>query len=150
MKKIIHIALLCLTTIVFSQEEKLDTKATTFAKLTFGRYGADCSGRGTCSFNTQATKAQANTKLIYNKNESLTLIIDRTKITLEDEIKIVGKQLTKNSKVNDFLFVMEDDFILDTTQQSNLKLPNDLSYIPKGNYPIQITNDTYIITIKLK
>lgn len=146
MKKIIHIALLCLTTIAFSQQKKTLINA----ELSLGRLGADCSGRGACGFNTSTTKAQANTQVTYNKDNSITLIIDRSKITKEEEFKIVGQYLTSTSKVNELTFVMEEDLTLEAETKIGLKMGNYLTKIAKGNYPVVITKDTFTIILRLE
>src|SRR5690606_40766168 len=67
-----------------------------------------CRGRGTCGFAKAESKEQANTQIINNKNSTITLIIDRSKITKEEEYKIVGQYLTTTSKVNELTFAMEE------------------------------------------
>lgn len=150
MKNIIYIAMLCITTIAFSQEKKEAEKATINAELSFGRLGLDCSGRGVCSFNTNTNKAQLNTQITYNKGNTITLIIDRTKITKTEEYKIVGQYLATTSKVNELTFIMEDDLDLDDETKTSLKTANHLTKIAKGNYPVFITKDTFTITLKLE
>ncbi|MDO6596362.1 hypothetical protein Q4512_05510 [Oceanihabitans sp. 2_MG-2023] len=150
MKKIIHIALLCLTTIAFSQVKNISEKTTINTELSFGRLGLDCSGRGACGFNTSTTKAQANTQVTYNKENTITLIIDRSKITKEEEYKIVGQYLTTTSKVNELTFIMEEDLTLEAETKIGLKTAKPLTKIAKGNYPIIITKDTFTIRLKLE
>ena len=83
--------LLCLTTIAFSQQKNATEKTTIKGELTFGK-NPDCIRRGgICTFNTSQNKALANTQITYNKDNTITLIIDRTKITIEEEYKIVGQ-----------------------------------------------------------
>lgn len=142
--------MLCLTSIAFSQEQKTIETLTTEATLTFGRYGTDCNGRGTCGFTTDISKAEANTTITYNKNNTITLIIDRTKVTKEEELKIVGKQLKRSSKLKDLMFVMAEELVLDNNTKHRLNTPKSLTKIAKGNYPIEITKTAFIITLKLE
>ena len=151
MKNIIYIALLCLTSIAFSQNQKSAIEASINAKITFGRNGADCSGRGTCSFNTNTNKASANAQIISNRDSNIiTLIIDRTKITNQEEIKIIGQPLSSDSIKKEFAFIMEDDFTLEAETKLQLKAPIQLTKIAKGTYPISITKETFTITFKLE
>lgn len=154
MKKIIYIALLCLTTIAFSQQKNTTEKTTINGELIFGK-NPDCIRRGgICTFNTSQNKAQANTQantqVTYNKDSTITLIIDRTKITKEEEYKIVGQYLTSTSKVNELTFIMEEDLMLEAETKIGLKMANYLTKIAKGNYPVVITKDTFTITLRLE
>ncbi|MCP4052318.1 MAG: hypothetical protein GY739_04475 [Mesoflavibacter sp.] len=143
MKKIIYIAMLCLPFIALSQANKLSTEA----NLTFGRHSLDCSGRGTCSFTSPDNK-QANTEIIYNKDNTLSLIIDRTRITMEDELKITGQNLQETYRSEDLTFVMEEDFEIPIEIKTKLNMSSNL--IVKGTYPIQVNETHFIITITLK
>ncbi len=150
MKKLIPIALLCLTTIAFSQQKNTTEKTTINGELIFGK-NPDCIRRGgICTFNTSQNKAQANTQVTYNKDNSITLIIDRSKITKEEEFKIVGQYLTSTSKVNELTFVMEEDLTLEAETKIGLKMANYLTKIAKGNYPVVITKDTFTIILRLE
>lgn len=150
MKKRLYIALLCITSIAFSQNKKASTIATVNTQITFGRQSLDCRGRGTCNFEKAENIENANATATYNKDNTVTLIIDRTKITKENEVKIVGKPLDDVFKVNELVFVMDEDFVLEKEIKSSLKTPEQVTKLAKGNYPIQITKETITITIKLE
>lgn len=150
MRIFFYIAMLCITSIAFSQQQKTTQTTSINAMLTFGRLGLDCSGRGACSFKTTENREDTNAVATYNKDNTITFIIYRSKITKEDDLKIVGQPLTRDSKVSDLTFVMEDDLILDTYTKSRLHTPLQLTKIPKGNYALSITEDTYTITLILE
>lgn len=150
MKNIIYTVLLCITSIAFSQEQKTTKTITTNAIVTFGRYGLDCAGRGVCSFTKTENKREANTTINYNKDHTITLIIDRTKITTTDAIKILGQPVTEQFKASDLTFAMEDHFNLEPELKTSLKTSKQITKIAKGNYPIQITKNHFIITLKLE
>ena len=150
MKKLIHIALLCITSIAFSQDKKTSNSTAINAQITFGRQSLDCRGRGTCSFEKVESIKEANAIVTYNKDNTITLIIDRTKITKEDEAKIVGKPIAEVLNVNKLVFTIQDDLTLETEIKSNLKTEQNITKIAKGNYPIQVTKETFTITIKLE
>ncbi|WP_452230956.1 hypothetical protein [Lacinutrix sp. MEBiC02404] len=150
MKKHTLIAMLCLPLMLFSQQKNTTEKTSINGELTFGK-NPDCIRRGgICTFNTSQSKAQGNTQIIYNKENSITLIIDRTKITKEEEYKIVGQYLTTTSKVNALTFIMEEDLTLEAETKTGLKTAKHLTKITKGNYPVYITKDTFTIILKLE
>ncbi|QRM89080.1 hypothetical protein FG167_07475 [Lacinutrix sp. WUR7] len=146
MKKIIHIAMLCLTTIAFSQEKTV--RQTIFVNTSWE--GKRCNGSNGLCYISSTNKAQANTQITYNKENTITLIIDRTKITKEEEYKIVGQHLTATSKVNELTFIMEEDLTLEAETKTGLKTANHLTKIAKGNYPVVITKETFTITLRLE
>ncbi|WP_290700713.1 hypothetical protein [Lacinutrix sp.] len=154
MKKIIYIVLLCTISIAFSQEKRTEKrteeKTAINTELKFGKYTDCLRPGGICTFNVNSNKSQTNTTATYNKDNTVTLIIDRTKITKEDEVKIFGKQLDDVFKVNELVFVMDENFVLEKEIKSSLKTPEQVTKLAKGNYPIQITKETITITIKLE
>jgi len=150
MKKTIYIAMLCIPLIAFSQQKNVIEKNTVSSELIFGKYTDCLRPGGICTFNTSTTKAQANTQVTYNKDNSITLIIDRSKITKEEEFKIVGKYLTTTSKVKELTFIMIEDLTLEAETKSGLKTAKYLTKIAKGNYPVVITKDTFTITLRLE
>lgn len=141
---------MCIPLVLFSQQKTTKANTTSNGELTFGKYTDCLRPGGICTFNTSQNKAQANTQISYNKDNTITLIIDRTKITKEEEYKIVGQHLTATSKVNALTFVMEDDLMLETETRTNLKIANHLFKIAKGNYPVYITKETFTINLKLE
>ena len=145
-----YVAWLMLPFVVISQNPKTTQNTPINAKSSFGRLGSDCSGRGVCSFNIDSNKAQVNSQLIYNEDYTLTLIIDRNKITKEEEVKIVGEILTETSKVNEITFLMEDELVLKDETKTTLKITNQLTKIAKGNYSALITKNTITLTLILE
>ncbi|WAC03719.1 hypothetical protein N7U66_09985 [Lacinutrix neustonica] len=151
MKKIIHtVTLLCITTMVYSQEQKEANNTAIDGVSTFGRLGSDCSGRGICSFTTSTNKSQPNTRLIYNEDNTVTFFIDRTKITTEDVYKIIGGKITEHSKGDAFTFILEASLELDSSMLSKLEITLPITTILKGNYPVAITNESFIMTLKIQ
>ncbi|WP_213524259.1 hypothetical protein [Nonlabens sp.] len=98
MKILIPIALPCLLTSAYSQEEISDGFIAT--ELIFGKLPRATTepcgfGRGICKFKTNGSIASSNASATFNKNGTLTILIKRDKITLEDEVRIVGMKLIK-------------------------------------------------------
>ena len=150
MKKNIYMALLCITSIAFSQEQKSNESLTANATLTFGRYGKDCSGRGICSFSISADQSVANALATYNKNKTLTLTIYRDKLSADERYKIVGNYSTLNTKISEPVFVMDEALKLSTSVKNSLRKEASFNEIVKDNYTIKVTEETYVITLKLE
>lgn len=150
MKTYLYIAFLCLPLMVFFQQENPEKETIVNAEFTIGRQGQDCAGRGLCSFNTSLNKSDTSISQVYYKNNTLILAIDRLNIDKVEETKLVGKQLNRDSKESDLTFVMEEALVLDATTIADLKIPNSLTKIAKGSYPIIISKNSLIIIINLE
>jgi len=110
--------------------------------------GIHCRGtNGICSINDN--KQQANTKLIYKEN-TLTFIIDRAKLSATEVLQIVREPLLEDADLQNLNFIMEDDFIIDPTMQNQLKINNSQAALSKGVYPVQITDTSFIIVFNLQ
>jgi hypothetical protein len=151
MKHLITIALLCLFTSAFSQVRTIDNNS--FVSLTFGSKpsGNDPCGwsRGICSMTSEKPKISSNAKILVNEDQTLSIYIDRNKITTEDEIKITGLLINRDTDLEKMTFVMQEDFIINKSILQSIKLPENLSIIPTGEYPIIVTEKEFIITLKL-
>jgi hypothetical protein len=147
MKNIITIVLLCLATSAFSQEEISDHRID--ANLSFGKY-TDCfRPGGICTFKTNESTEKSNTKVVFNKDQTLTIVIKRDQITLEDEIKIVGQEITKDTAIEALRFLMEEELELDKETRMVLKIPEEVTKIGIGAYLIRVTEKNFMITLKL-
>lgn len=140
--------MLCISSIALSQEQKQTHIMTSDVTVNFGRLGSDCTGRGICSFEETTNKEEANARLIYNEDESLTIIINRTNISKEDEMKILGIALDNNSKTSDITFVMEEPITLNKETNLESKLVTENVELPRGAFPIVITEEDFTITFK--
>jgi hypothetical protein len=147
MKNIITIALLCLATSAFSQEEISDRFID--VNLSFGTY-TDCfRPGGICTFKVNQSTKKSNTQVVFNEDQTLTIVIKRDQITLEDEIKIVGQEITKDTVIEKLRFLMEEELELDKETRMALKLPEEVTKIGIGAYLITVTENNFIITLKL-
>lgn len=109
--------------------------------------GIHCRGtNGLCSI--ENNNQQANTKLVYKNDNTLTFIIDRNKLSESQVLQILKEQLTEASDLDNFSYTMVEDFLLDTAVQDQLKL--NQSTLSKGVYPIKITDNSFIILFNLK
>ena len=139
----ITILFLCLTFIGKAQKIIIEVQART------NWSGFHCRGtNGLCSI--ENNKQQANTKLVYKNDNNLTFIIDRNKLSESQVLQILKEPLTKASDFDNFSYTMEDDFLLDTTVQDQLKINQPQATIAKGVYPIKITSNSFIILCNIK
>jgi len=148
MKIIIHIALLCITTIAFTQEQKTAHQINVNTSWE-GRPRCN-GGRGLCAINSSSNTRQANTTIYYYENNKVGFIIDRSKIDKEVEIKIIGIELSSTSIDKEFSYIMNEDYLLNLEAQIILKTSSKFTKIPKGSYPIKLAKDTIIITFNLE
>lgn len=147
MKKIIVILIISITTFAFSQEQETANKIDVNANWS----GRGCRGtNGLCNIEI-SSKTASNATLQYDPDETLRLIIYRTKLSSEEESKIVRVKLEEDSKESTLIFIMDDDFELTSQTKTTLKIPQNISsVITKGEYPVEITSDYIIISFKIK
>jgi hypothetical protein len=98
---------------------------------------------------SEKPKISSNAKILVNEDQTLSIYIDRNKTTTEDEIKITGLLINKDTDLEKMTFVMQEDFIINKSILQSIKLPENLSIIPTGEYPIIVTEKEFIITLKL-
>lgn len=146
MKNIITIALLFLSSTAFSQVETFISSE--YAVSTLGSY-SNCTRRGLCAIKGSLDISKSNTRTIINEDNTLTLIFERDKLTKEDELKILGKEININTEIEDFTFLMEEALVLDQETRKALNFPHNFTTITTGTYPIIITEDSFTVTLKL-
>jgi hypothetical protein len=115
----------------------------------FGRQGADCAGRGICSFDEQAESG--NVRLNYSIADSvLTMQIIHDKM----EPNALGKQIIQGqstpTKVAGDFFEMEGDYVLPQTIKEQLRIPQGVQRILKGKYKATGLNGLTIVQFKIK
>ncbi len=140
MKKHIYIALLCLSSIAYSQEQNTTLNAT----IVFG-HGPDCRGySGICSFQSISNKkAEANTQISFNRESNKLTFIVLIKDTVT-KLKITNNELEKGF----YLYNFEEDFVLPREILNNLGITN-ATKIKKGNYLVKEEDDKLIMKLKL-
>jgi len=143
MKNIIYtLIVICIPFYCFSQNQSaLDVNA--------NWTGRGCRGtNGLCNIDV-STGSSSNALLQNHDNETITLSINRELLTIEEESNLVSVRLTKNSAESEFIFIMEDDFELDSQTKTSLNLPQGEHSIEQGEYPVEITNEYIIIWFKI-
>ncbi|HLT54296.1 MAG TPA: hypothetical protein VKZ97_10405 [Flavobacteriaceae bacterium] len=135
MKTLAYIVLLFLSTGLNAQAEKELT-------VEVGWIGQRCVGdNGYCYVEPSA---DGNTTLRLNNSE-LTFIIYRDKLTVEEELKILGKKLSDESFDT---YLLEEPFALSKDVTNQLSLAEG-TQIPPGEYQAKITKETVEITFRL-
>lgn len=150
MKNIRYTVFLCLHAIAFSQAQNQTENISIQGEVAFGKYTDCLRPGGICTFGSSNNKAHANTQITYNMDNTITLIIDRNKMTKDDEYKMLGQHLEANSKVNELTFARDEDLVLENDLKTSLKIANHLTKIAKGSYPVLINEHTITITLKLE
>lgn len=115
----------------------------------FGRQGADCAGRGVCSFVENAT--DGNVRLNYSPADSvMTMQIINSKM----EPGVMGQQITPGPAaaypLTEIFFEMEGDYVLPATVKGPLGIQKGLQRIPPGKYKAAEANGFTIVQFKLK
>lgn len=151
MKNLITIALLYLLTSAYSQEEINENAVE--VELTLGRFPngeiEPCSGRGACSFQTNSSLETTNALAYFNEEGFLTIYIKRDQITKEDEAKIAGEVIDKNTEIEELTFLMEEELELELEARDALQVPQHLTTIATGTYPLIVTEKYFVVTLKL-
>lgn len=146
MKKIIFIVL-----IVPLLSLTLSNNTATEAEFNANFSGRHCRGtQGLCSVNKSSRSTETNTRITYNLNHSITFTIYRNKLNPYQEIQILGQPNNDIEDTSKLFYIMDYDFELDTTLCRDLEISTITSTIIKGRYPIQVKNNTFIITFKLE
>lgn len=115
----------------------------------FGRQGADCAGRGICSFDEQTESG--NVRLNYSIADSvLTMQIINDKM----EPNVFGKQIIPGqstaTQAGEALFEMDGDYTLSSTLKDQLHIQQGLQRIPKGKYKATGQAGITIVQFKIK
>jgi len=143
MKNILYIVLFILPLTVFSQVGEIRAN-TEFS-------GRHCRGtHGLCNIDPEAKVSETNTSLVYNQDNTITLTINRDKITIAQEIEILGQTIASITSYEGLYFEMEDDFIIESNLQSELSIQGSPPTIASGNYLIVVTENELIINFNLQ
>lgn len=147
MKNLITIALLCLFTSAYSQVEINENAIE--ASLSFGKYTDCLRAGGICTFKKNTEEKNPNTQAVFTKDKTLIIYIKRDAITPVDEVKIAGQEINKNTAIEELTFLMEEELILNEEARKALQLPENLTTIATGSYPLIVSEKHFIIILKL-
>lgn len=140
MNRIYLILTLFLSGFVFSQTQKIAMDGS------FG--GTRCNGSvGLCSTKqSSGAKSAADAKMYAEKidDKSFRLVVNRSKIGAEEELRITGNKLSAQKT-----FSVEEDFLLDEQTARAIGLQSGFTVIPKGIYPLTFDNEKVVITFQV-
>lgn len=142
MKHIIYLLVLSSFFNAFCQTERFSEGIVVKASFS----GMHCNGQhGLCDieFLADNKKTLGNGTLFYSNN-TVKLILDRTKLSDKEESRFLSFSTLENPT-----YLLENDFEINNTIVSHLNLKVN-AQIAKGNYPLEMTEETFIIEFKLR
>ena len=140
------IILLCLSPFGHAQTKTASNES--FVSLSFT--GLHCDGKnGLCALEPSA-KQLANATLIYNENGTLFLFINREQLNAMETETFFGRAYDEDFRALPITFEVGKEFILGAKILQELKMNSVKNKIVLDNYPIQITDSHYIITLNLE
>lgn len=146
MKKLFYIAMLIALPLLAVGQTEL--------KINADIRGRNCSGGlGLCSVSGTLENKTPNQeyKTTASKEDETTLVLEFNKALLsEDEQKsLLNTTLLKVSDAQTIEFIQEKDLIIDAATLQSLGIDTQFNTIKKGSYPLEITDDTIKVTLKL-
>ncbi|MBL7886285.1 MAG: hypothetical protein JNJ52_06025 [Flavobacterium sp.] len=114
--------------------------------------GRDCGGgSGLCSIGSTGSK-QSNMKnfnITKLSSKSMVIEIEASKLTLEEQNIFFGKSYAQVLTDEQLLFFQEQDFVFDINTLLYLELDPAYRVLKRGTYPIEIVNDTILVSLTL-
>lgn len=118
-------------------------------EVTLGRYGADCTGRGTCGF--VEPPGTYNSRLSYSKEDSvLKMQLLNNKFSNDALQRQFEKEMIDGRIAPGDVFVMEDDCPLPAALKARLQIPAGLNKIPRGSYRADASDEYILVHFKIK
>jgi hypothetical protein len=114
--------------------------------------GRDCNGgSGLCSIGITQAKLNSmkNFKITKLTSKSMVIEIETTKLNAEEQKVFFGKEYANISDNEQLIFIQEQDFIFDINTLLYLELDPAYRLLKRGTYPIEIVNDTVLVTVAL-
>jgi hypothetical protein len=114
--------------------------------------GRGCNGgSGLCSIGGIGSK-QTNMKnfnITKLSSKSMVIEIEASKLTLEEQNIFFGKSYAQVLADEQLLFIQEQDFVFDINTLLYLELDPAYRVLKRGTYPIEIVNDTILVSVTL-
>ena len=148
MKYTLLIILCCLASTSFAQSNPNDTIVT--VKTSFK--GRHCRGtHGLCNMDSNARTIDSNTSITYNHtSNTIVLHVNRSMLSQEEQFMILREDPQNNTPNTTLFYLMDDDFIIPNAITQQLQIESQNVTIPKGAYPLTISDDTITISFKLE
>jgi hypothetical protein len=114
--------------------------------------GRGCNGgSGLCSTTITGSK-QSNMKnfnITKLTSKSMVIEIEASKLTIEEQNIFFGKSYAQVLADEQLLFIQEQDFVFDINTLLYLELDPAYRVLKRGSYPIEIVNDTILVSVTL-
>lgn len=129
--------------------QQIDCK-TIYATATFGRQGANCTGRGICSFTEEPLTSSGNVQLLYNSKEAmLEMKVMKSKISEEVLLRQFDFDYLSGKQTSDNGFVMEETFKISGSMMLKLGIPQWNNSIRQSQYKMSNTTEYFIVQFKM-
>jgi hypothetical protein len=135
--------------LLFCTIAKSDSTNGVTYQAALGRQGADCAGRGVCSF--VETADGFNARLSFSPTDSnLTVQLLNSRFSTVELDRQIAKDTIGGKADGSGFFVMESDYVLPGAMKERLQIPQTLYRIPQGRYGTTEQNGQTIIQFKIK
>lgn len=116
--------------------------------------GRSCSGgSGVCSTGTSGLRQNNTNMKNFNitklTSKSMVIEIQVTNLTIEEQHIFFGKPYQNLLADEQLFFIQEQDFVFDINTLLYLELDPAYRLLKRGTYPIEIVNDTVLVTVNL-
>lgn len=114
--------------------------------------GRNCNGgSGLCSIGITGAKLSSmkNFNITKLTSKSMVIEIEASKLTIEEQKVFFGKTYAEVLANDDLFFIQEQDFIFDINTLLYLELDPAYRLLKRGTYPVEIVNDTVLVTVSL-
>lgn len=121
--------------------------------------GRDCmGGGGLCSVtplektvkeNELNKSDMRNYNIVKQTSKSLIIEIETSKLSVEDQKFMFGKEYDKITPDEELVFIQDQDYVFDIDTMIYLELDMGFRMIKRGSYPLQIVKDKVQVTINL-
>ena len=140
------IILLCLS--AYGHAQTKNTSNESFVRVSFT--GLHCNGKnGLCALGS-TDKQQSNASLALNDTGTISLVIYRNMLDDSDIEILFGKPFEEKFRTQQISFDVGKEFLMSPKMQRDLNMMSLKNRIVLGSYPIDITNDHYIITFNME
>lgn len=113
--------------------------------------GRSCTGGlGICGVSGGGSTTQSKTTARTIDEHSFLLMIERDKITSQEEKSLAGKSFSELSKNAQQVFTMEEEIVLDNETAKVLGLEKGYNVIPKGTFPMTFDDKKIYITLTVE
>jgi len=115
--------------------------------------GRDCMGGSGICYSITSETVNKSTMKTYNiikvTSKSMIIEVESSKLSLDDQKLLFGKELSRIAPNEELVFVQDQDYIFDIDTMIYLDMDTGFRMIKRGSYPLQIIKDKVQVTIEL-